>query len=221
MPISFSLKEAAVLADVPERVVRKAIEARTIRPNIVVVGSARRYRFHARDLFLLKAVTAFPLPLERKDKEALRDIIKERVWVSGNWHRSSDGDDIVVTGSGGVTIRIQIKPLRSALVRRLKTYHRGRRRVVSNPAVLDGEPVFEGTRIPLAHIAGLVAKNVPIEDIAEDYPALSPDDLQFAAMVAHLKPNPGRPRKPLTLLRNDQPVTTRDRPVVTREAPAR
>jgi uncharacterized protein (DUF433 family) len=48
---------------------------------------------------------------------------------------------------------------------------------VSDPAVLGGEPVFAGTRIPLAHVAALFAKGVPPDEIAEDHPGLDARDL--------------------------------------------
>lgn len=218
LTVSFSLKEAAAIANVPERVVRKAIEAKTIQPRVVQVGRAPRYRFDAHDLLYLKLLTTFPFPLRPDDKQALRDLIERKRQSSGRWFRT---DDAAIVRSGDVEVRVELHQLREALANRLRTFHRGRRRVVSNPAVLGGEPVFEGTRIPLSHIAALVAKNVPVEELLEDYPALSLDDLRFAAMVARMKPNPGRPRKALALRRDGHPVSTDDRAIGARETPAR
>ena len=44
------------------------------------------------------------------------------------------------------------------------------------------QPVFAGTRIPLAQVAGLIAKGAPLHEIAADYPELSRADLHFAAI---------------------------------------
>lgn len=208
MAVTFSLREAAAIADVPERAIRKAIEAKTIRPQIIRAGRARRYRFRARDLLFLKLLADFPLALGLEDKQALREIVEMRRQSSGRWHRA---DREVTVGSGEVVLRVQVQDLRETLARRLKTFQRGRRRVVARSDVLGGEPVFEGTRIPLAHIAGLFAKNVPIDEVAEDYPSLGPEDLEFAALVARMKPGPGRPRKPLVLIREGRSVVSRDR----------
>jgi uncharacterized protein (DUF433 family) len=93
--------------------------------------------------------------------------------------------------------------VRNALAHNLNTNIRGKRRIVSNPAVLGGEPVFEGTRIPIAHVAGLVTKRVPLSEIAEDYPALTPAAIAFAAIHAKMKRNPGRPKAPLRLRRKN------------------
>jgi uncharacterized protein (DUF433 family) len=81
-------------------------------------------------------------------------------------------------------------------------------RIVSDPEIMAGETVFIGTRIPLAHISGLMAKGVPLAEVVEDYPALSRADLDFAAIHSKMKRNPGRPRKPLRFVR---PPPSRDR----------
>ena len=208
MATNFSLKEAAAIADIPEHEVRKAIEAKTVRPFVASAGRSPRYRFVTNDLLFLKLLIGFPFPLRREDKAALHDIVGARQRSAGRW-RCGDGD--IIIESDGIVLRLDVKPARNLLAHRLRAFHRGRRRVVSNPDVLGGEPVFAGTRIPLAHIARLFTKNVPFKEIQEDYPGLSPEDLEYAALVARIKPNPGRPRKPLVLVRSGCPVTTRDR----------
>lgn len=55
------------------------------------------------------------------------------------------------------------------------------RRIISRPDVLSGEPVFEGTRIPVSHISGLLARGVPVAEILEDHPALTQADLAVAS----------------------------------------
>jgi uncharacterized protein (DUF433 family) len=97
------------------------------------------------------------------------------------------------------------KARRARIDRRYREYRRGLKRIVSDPAVMAGEPVFAGTRIPLAHISGLIAKGIPLDEIAEDYPALGRADLAFAAIHAKMKRNPGRPRKPLRFVRESLP----------------
>lgn len=210
MTPGFSLKEAAAVAGVPEPVIRKAIEAGTIRPCAVTSGLMPRYRFGVKDMLYLKLLSDFPLPLDREDKAALRRLVEGRCRSTGRWH-AADGD--LVIRSGDLTLHVEVGRVRDALARRLSTWRRGRRRIVRDPAVLGGEPVFAGTRIPLAHVAALFAKGVPADEIAEDYPALSREDLGFAAMCAKMKRDPGRPRKPLRLLRGGEAVEGRsDRP---------
>jgi len=207
MDLAFSLKEAAAIVDVPEPFVRKAIETKTLRPRAVSSGRAVRYRFSVKDMLFLKLIGEFPLGLDKSDKAALRLLVDGKRPKAGKW-LAEDSD--FVARSGDVAVHVEIKTLRDALAHNLTTYTRGQRRLVSSPSVLGGEPVFEGTRIPITQVAGLIAKRVPLDEIAEDYPALTSEDIAFAAIYAKMKPNPGRPKK-LRLIRKGREVAARTR----------
>jgi len=79
-----------------------------------------------------------------------------------------------------------------------------RERIVSDPVILSGTPVFRGTRIPLDHIVGLLRKGVSLAEITEDYPALSSDDIAFASEQSLLTPakQDASEIKPIQLRRN-------------------
>jgi uncharacterized protein (DUF433 family) len=214
----FSVKEAAAIVGVPELAVRKAITTRVVAPRITERGRAVRYRFAAQDLVFVKLVTSFPLALPRSDKAAIRAVIGGRRRSAGRW---SLRDHELVASGGGLEVKVPLEPVRDAIAEAMRVYEAGRRRIESRPGVLDGEPVFAGTRIPLAHVAGLFAKGVPLPEIREDFPRLSDDDLAYARMVSRMKRDPGRPRKPITLLRAGRPVATVGDGAGAREAPAR
>jgi uncharacterized protein (DUF433 family) len=78
-----------------------------------------------------------------------------------------------------------------------------RKRIVSDPEILSGTPCFRGTRIPLDHIAGLIRKGVSMNEITEDYPSLSEQDIAYARVFVRLvKPSPSsRAIKPIQLRR--------------------
>ncbi len=198
MPDGFSLKEAAAITELSESIVRAAIEKKVLAPHARAVGGVTRYRFDVKQLFYVKLLSDFPHDLSREDKDALRDLIFDRAKSAGRWQ--AEGTDLVLTNRS-LVIRVEVKHLRTKLAHDLATYRRGRRRIVSDPDLLGGEPVFHGTRIPLAHIAGMMANGVDRAEIAEDYPALSGSDLDYAAIHAKMKPNPGRPRKPIEIRR--------------------
>jgi uncharacterized protein (DUF433 family) len=105
----------------------------------------------------------------------------------------------------GRTLNEVIKTLpKSRRVRVMNRYpelQRGLKYIVSDPAVMGGEPVFAGTRIPLAHIAGTIAQGAPLHEIAADYPHLSRADLHFAAIHSRMNRAPKRPRKALRFVR--------------------
>ena len=183
---------------------RTAIEKKVVVPRARSVGKAVRYAFNAKELFYLKLLSAFPLDLDRADKRALRELVFSPAANAGRWH--SDGPDFVLR-SGELALHVEVKQLRDRLAQDIDIYHRGRRGVVSLPEVLGGEPVFEGTRVPLAHVTAMIGKGVGPAEILEDYPALNAKDVAFAAICAKMKPNPGRPRKPLHIRRRGAPGT--------------
>jgi uncharacterized protein (DUF433 family) len=77
----------------------------------------------------------------------------------------------------------------------LKFAARRKRRIISKPDVLSGEPVFKGTRISVRHVGELARKGVSLSILLEDFPRLSTSDIELARdFVARAKP-PGRARK--------------------------
>ncbi len=54
------------------------------------------------------------------------------------------------------------------------------RRIVSDPRVLGGKPVVEGTRMSVEQILGLLAKGMTVDAVCEAYPILGPDDVRAA-----------------------------------------
>lgn len=56
------------------------------------------------------------------------------------------------------------------------------RRIVINPGVMAGKPVIRGTRIPVDLIVRLLAQGLTIQEILDDYPRLTKDDIK-ASMI--------------------------------------
>ncbi|MEW6618477.1 MAG: DUF433 domain-containing protein [bacterium] len=50
-------------------------------------------------------------------------------------------------------------------------------RIVVNPRILGGKPIIEGTRISVEFILDLLASGVSKEEILEDYPHLTKEDI--------------------------------------------
>ena len=200
MPELFSVNEAAAIAEVSPDLVRTALEKKAVTPSHrQKVGKAVRHQFSAGDVLFVKLLVEFPFPLSQKDKQSLAQILAQGNKKSAQW--SQEGNDLVYR-SGEMQMSIECKSLRQTVAKNLAAYRWGRRRVVSSPNVLGGEPVFRGTRIPLQHVASLFRKRVPESEIAEDFPALNPRDLAYARLVARVGDRPGRPKKRLVFRRD-------------------
>jgi uncharacterized protein (DUF433 family) len=140
----------------------------------------------------------FPFALSKGDKRSLAKILARGDRTAARWSR--EGADLVYR-SGDIQVSVECKAFRQKVARNLSAFRWGRRRVVSTPDVMEGEPVFRGTRIPLQHVALLFRKGVPEKEIAEDFPALSSRDLAYARLFSRLGERPGRPRKRLAFRR--------------------
>ncbi len=98
---------------------------------------------------------------------------------------------IELEGGARLDITASVAEVRARLeaVGRIKTM------VEENPEIRGGEAVFRGTRIPVQMVAGFVKEGIPAEEILEDYPALTPESLEAAALYVELYPRRGRPRQ--------------------------
>lgn len=57
-------------------------------------------------------------------------------------------------------------------------------RVVHNPEVFGGKPIIKGTRMPVDLIVDFNQNGVSVEQIVEDYPELTREDIEAALAFA-------------------------------------
>ncbi|MBI2664600.1 DUF433 domain-containing protein [Candidatus Woesearchaeota archaeon] len=55
-------------------------------------------------------------------------------------------------------------------------------RITVNPKIMVGKPVIRGTRIPVDTIIRQVAEGMKVDEILEDYPQLTKEDITAALM---------------------------------------
>jgi len=58
------------------------------------------------------------------------------------------------------------------------------RRIEINSKIMFGKPVIRGTRIPVETILRKLSQNISINKILQDYPRLTPKDIQAALKYA-------------------------------------
>jgi len=57
-------------------------------------------------------------------------------------------------------------------------------RIIADPKILGGKPIVQGTRLSVEFILELLASDVPEEDILEDYPHLTREDIHACLRYA-------------------------------------
>jgi len=175
--------QASVLANLPLPAVHKIIERRLIRP--------RRRRAGRSILRMLNRQQVLYLRLEAEGVRLLpvsaRRAIAKQV-------EAFPGKDIVVPG-GGSALVIQVKSVRQELDEDLKKLERAEEMATSDPEVMNGTPVYRGTRIPIDLVANMVRQGTQIDEILEGYPALDREKVELAPLYVQAFPRRGRPAR--------------------------
>ena len=64
---------------------------------------------------------------------------------------------------------------------KLKSYEE---RIIRDPQICGGEPVFKGTRVTLRTVLASLAAGNTIQEILSGFPSLKPEDMQAAIAFA-------------------------------------
>jgi len=175
----FTPTEAAVLTGLTLKAVNNAIDKKTIS---AVPGEEGGRLLDAR------ALVSLSIEQRLSDRLATPEL-RRRVFDA-----LADAPRNAVSLEGGL-IKIDLREPRRALAASLRDLHRARRLVVSDPEILSGDPVFRGTRVPVHHIAELVAQGSKPAELIEGYARLSAEMIRLAPVYAAAYPLRGPRRK--------------------------
>jgi uncharacterized protein (DUF433 family) len=192
MPATEMLKasEAAVVARVSLRDVNRVIDERILPETLISVDNGRYvlgaactlisfYFESARQLTSeerLFAIRSAEPRLRRWNRAATAAMLK------ANWTVRHD------------FLTIDLLPFFERSVERLERLEAAREAVTICDDVMGGTPVISGTRVPVHDVAAAMAAGVPVSEILEDYPSLTEDKLELAALYAEANPLRGRPK---------------------------
>ncbi len=190
----WTIREAAAIAELPSKTIRTTIDREALARGRADESRRRNgYLLSLRDLVYLKLRAEFPFALDKAHKAALESLVRGRKTAASGWRIDGDG---LILERARITVSVDYARLRETVTRNAAAFEWGRQRIVSDLAVLNGEPVFRGTRIPLAEVAALIRKGMSDLQLAGRYPALLDVDFGYARIFARLGKRPGRPRKP-------------------------
>jgi len=204
-----SLREATILADVPEQRVRKDIETGVLTAPYVIRIDNHHLRTHWSFVFTLAAIYGNSCLNGKLRKRALNEVVKSRhladegmfVCPREGYNEklySSNYDRIAsIFSTCHVSLDRFIVLDFSSVVReltpRVGVYVKGLMRIEEKSLVLGGEAVFKGTRLPVVHIGKSYERGETLEHLLEDYPYLTESDIEFARMYYRAHPTIGRP----------------------------
>jgi uncharacterized protein (DUF433 family) len=175
----FTPTEAAVLTGLTLKAVNNAIDKKTISAVPGEEGGR-----------LLDARALVSLSIERR----LSDRIATPELRRKVFDALADAPRNVVSLEGGL-IKVDLREPRRALAASLRELRRAKRLVVSDPEILNGDPVFRGSRVPVHMIAELIAQGSAPAELRESYPRLTAEMIRLAPIYAAAYPLRGRPRR--------------------------
>jgi len=174
--VTLSPAEASALLDIPEKRVRKEIEHGLFGTKLSFAVAV-----------YLRALTG----LDMDPPVVGRRRLLERLGEALDRGRSVP-DEIEIGGF----FSLHVRSLVDDVAKRLQDFHAWcDARVVEDPNVLGGEPVFSGSRLAVRGIGSRLDRGEKIGLLREDYPYLTPTDLEFARLYARAYPRVGRPRE--------------------------
>jgi uncharacterized protein (DUF433 family) len=189
-------REAAEIGRVPLNAIDKAIEQGVLKPK----RRAGRPLLPAHEVALLVLLRQIDVALPSKAKGRLRS------WLA-HLQPLTVGSELALSEA----LRVAMTEDVAQTIERAESYVRLRDRYVErNPAVMGGEPVITGTRVPVRTIANLIEMGETREVMREDYPHIPEEVYPVAVLWAHANPRRGRPAAPWDI--------TASRPVRTRHA---
>jgi uncharacterized protein (DUF433 family) len=173
----FTAAEAAFVLREPVRAVKKALDAGPVRPVLLRRAGASVRAIEWRDLFYLYAVRALRDELTPKARTEFYEALQQA---------PIEHHDEVRFGR----FRISVSDLVKEVERRTTDLAALANRVEFR---VDGEPLLKGTSVEVYRIAALPEGGAPIEQVLEDYPSLSRNQVETAQAYAEAYPKAGRP----------------------------
>jgi len=122
-------------------------------------------------------------------------LVRCSIRGSGNWLRRPGQ----LVRQGRVPLSLDLSAVGRDLRYRYRLVKRPQQFVETNPAICSGQPVFRGTRIPVAVVVEQLRVGTTRHDLELDFPQLSGAALDYAEIQARLPKPAGRPRKSLRL----------------------
>ena len=170
--------EVAALVGLDEGRVRKEVEhgflARTSPP-----------RFSFADLVYFDAVAMLDVDLGVADRKKLHKLIASALAADRAPSRIEMGP----------VFEVRLDRVTKDAEGKLGRFESWKTRLVSDEAILGGEPVFPKSRLAVRQVGGMLLSGARREDVLEDYPYLTEQDLEFAPIFTKAYPRMGRPRE--------------------------
>ncbi|MEI7872935.1 MAG: hypothetical protein WCK95_12480 [Alphaproteobacteria bacterium] len=178
---TFSIKEAAAIADLADKTVRNEIYIDLFR---VELDDKSRVAISARGVMYLRLFRLLPVQLGPKDRNALSRMLAEGWPGAEGWTRRGD---ILSKGM----LSLDVGSAERDAIERLRIFVRGRGRLDSDTGGPAGDMLFKDSAIRVRLVGALLARGAEPAKMLVAFPTLDADDVTFAGMFVRLNKGPG------------------------------
>lgn len=175
-PISLTLSEASYVVGRSSAVINKVVDRGVIRATLQRRGKSILRRLGPAELRFLKLSGDLDKDFTPQGRRKLYEALRR---LPTTTHR-------VTLGALELNLSDVDRQIESRLHRLEEV------RAVVDAGASGGEPMIRGTRVPVYVIAGL-ARGQTVEEILEDYPSLTREQVEGAIEYATAYPKAGRP----------------------------
>jgi uncharacterized protein (DUF433 family) len=184
MLAEFTPREVAELSGAPKTIVEKAIEEKILAPMRGLRGGRARRVLPAYAVAYAKIIVSVKYRMDLAMKRRLAD----RLAPLGGVELKSMRFELEPA------VEMDVGRLVGDAMERAERYGAARDRlIVEDNAVLGGTPVIRGTRLSVYAVLGRIQDGDTIDDVLSDYPGLTRDAVEAAAIYARTHPLVGRP----------------------------
>jgi uncharacterized protein (DUF433 family) len=170
-----TVTEVVALSGMDEGPVRKDVEHGLCGPDSPPT-------FTLTDLVYFRTLALMNIQLGVEDRRKIYALISKAM-------RSGKTANVEVSP----VLELKLAKVAKEVAETLDRFMAWKNKIVINPKILGGEPVFPKSRLSVRHIGALVM-NDGLDEIREDYPYLSEQDIEFARLYTLAYPKRGRPR---------------------------
>lgn len=180
MTQAFTVNEAAALVGLEEKAVRKEVE-------YGLFGSESPPRFHLPALVYFRVLILLGLQPSVEERKMIYALIAKA------FARSKRPTKVEVSP----VLELNLEDVTEEVEDRLERFEAWKKKIVIDPDILGGEPVFAKSRLAVRHIGAMMLRGRADaeKEVREDYPYLKPEDIEFAKLYTVAYPRIGRPRE--------------------------
>jgi uncharacterized protein (DUF433 family) len=172
--------EAAALSGVAVKAVHNAIDKRIIEGQKRSSTKRVRRLLSAQDVLRLKLWYEVGAILSQERRQRLFEEIEHRPAAK--------------RVKAGALVIVDVEEARKQIGKRARALEAAEAAVTRSSAVMGGEPVFKGTRIPVRLVASMLDRDASEAEILDGYPKLERRHLELARIWAAAHPRRGRPK---------------------------